>query len=802
MQNPRILVVDDEIIIARDLEARLQGMGYEVVDIASSGTEAIEHAGKYRPDLILMDIVLKGELDGIEAAAEIRKRYQSPVIFVTAYTDDSTLARAMITEPFGYIVKPFLEREVKANIEMALYKHRMEKKIRRIETWFTHAMEGSPEGVIVADREHQISVLNPVGETITAWPRELATGRKLGEVLKLMDKGGRPIDYEHVTEGPIVCLGDETWLVDREGISVPLESMTSGVRDSDNNLAGTISVFRDASGKRNRALVNLVSEVSLAAAETTTMRGMLQLCMESIVRNLNGTFALVWTLGPRQDLLLLEASSALKSPSGGLRAKVSLGQCYIGRVASERMPFLTNNFAKDALQVDTSWAEKERIVACAAYPLMVDDQLLGVVAMYSQRFLAPGGIDALEAIANTIAVGIQRKRVEEQLRHSQKIEALGMLAGGIAHDFNNLLTVITGYCEMLQQEVALSKETQHMVREVYTAGQRATALTKQLLTFSRKQSLSPAVLDLNSAIDGMETMLRRVIGEDISLSVKHDDDLDLILADRGQLEQVLANLVLNARDAMPTGGSIVIETRGVELNINSALPLISGIPSRYVLLSVSDTGTGIPQAQLQNIFEPFFTTKPAGQGTGLGLSTVISIVRQAGGHVDVDSGEGVGTTFKLYFPSAKQSAPSRPRSSAPSIQKTIGSATILVVEDEAPVRRLIAIVLQAAGYTVIEATSGAAALEIAAKFNKPIHLLLTDVVMPDLSGRELAEHWRERHPETRIVFMSGYTDDAIVRHGIKQDEIEFIQKPFTSVGLAAKISEVLAKPQPGTAGDS
>lgn len=789
MEKARILVVDDEIIIARDLEARLKNMGYEVVAIAASGAEAIQFAGEYLPDLILMDIVLKGELDGIEAAAEVRKRFSSPVIYVTAYTDDRTLERARITEPFGYIVKPFLEREVKANIEMALYKHRVETRLRRIERWFSHALEGNPEGLILADAQQRVSLLNPVGETITAWPRTMASGRDLMEVLHLVDGKGNPIEMAQVNEGPVVCLGEETWLLDRMGVSVPVDSMTCGVRDEENNLTGTVTVFRDASGKRYGALPALMSDVSLAIAEAANLRGMLQLCVESILRNVNAASVRVWTLDSRRETLLLQAWAGDGTGSDNGAARLRIDAHEVGRIVKSGMPFSSNHLQDLASLHDADWVKQERLVAYAGYPVKVDSQVLGVIAVYSRRFLSPPTLDTLDAVAKTMSVGIQRKRVEEQLRQSQKLEAVGLLAGGIAHDFNNIITIIGGYSELLQSRSDLDDDCRHSIAEIHNAAERAAALTAQLLAFSKQQKLVPVPLNLNEIVAKMEVMLRRIIGEHIEFATCLAQDLPLVLADPGQIEQVLANMSINARDAMPSGGKLTIETAVVELDHDYTLRHVDVKAGSYVMLAMSDTGHGIAPDVLPHIFDPFFTTKVPGSGTGLGLATVYGIVKQSGGHIDVYSELELGTTLKLYFPITDISA-IRMKEAAPA-STARGTETILVVEDDEALRVLVARALLDMGYQVLTAASGAEALSHAQGHPEDIHLLITDVVLTDIRGSEVAKSMLEMRPHAKVIFMSGYTDDAVVRHGVLQGDCNYLQKPFTASRLAAKVRAAL-----------
>ena len=405
---------------------------------------------------------------------------------------------------------------------------------------------------------------------------------------------------------------------------------------------------------------------------------------------------------------------------------------------------------------------------------------------------------------NGVAVGVQgiardvteRRNLEEQLRQSQKMEAIGQLAGGVAHDFNNLLTAINGYSSLALQRVDDDSPIKPYLEEVKKAGDRAANLTRQLLAFGRKQILQPLALDLNSVVSDMNKMLRRLIGEDIALTAKLAQDLRKIKADPGQVEQVLINLVVNARDAMPTGGSLTIETANVQLDREYASRHVGIQPGRFVMLAVSDTGTGMDEATRARIFEPFFTTKEKGKGTGLGLSTVYGIVQQSGGSIWVYSEPNQGTSFKVYLPELRSDA------SANVVESTIdviesGSETILLVEDEEVVRGLTTNILEGAGYHVIAASGGAEAAKLCADRNEPIDLLLTDVVMPPTSGKEVAEQLTKMQPGLKVLFMSGYTDEAIVHHGVLDANVEFIQKPFTPVGLSKKIREVLDKTNSG-----
>ena len=378
------------------------------------------------------------------------------------------------------------------------------------------------------------------------------------------------------------------------------------------------------------------------------------------------------------------------------------------------------------------------------------------------------------------------EHVEEQLRQAQKMEAVGRLAGGVAHDFNNLLTAIMGYSDFLLMKMEQNDPSRQHVEEIKKAGERAASLTRQLLAFSRKQVLQPKVLDLNSVVADINKMLGRLIGEDIELKTSTDLRLGRVKADPGQIEQVIMNLVVNARDAMPGGGRLVIETANVDFDeADTQLPAGS-----YVMLAVSDTGYGMDKEIQSRIFEPFFTTKEQGKGTGLGLSTVYGIVSQSGGEIRVESQPGCGTSVKVFLPRVDE--PVEVAGDISTLDQQMPAAeTILLVEDEDTVRRLVREVLTMNGYRVLEAADGKDALQKCSLHGGPIHLMVTDVVMPQMGGRELAERMAEIRPATKVLYVSGHTEDAIVHHGVSDQEMNFLQKPFAPAALISKVREVL-----------
>lgn len=390
-----------------------------------------------------------------------------------------------------------------------------------------------------------------------------------------------------------------------------------------------------------------------------------------------------------------------------------------------------------------------------------------------------------------VAIDItKQKSLEEQLLQSQKMEAVGRLAGGIAHDFNNLLTIIIGYSEILLGSSKIDADERSKVQELKKAGERAARLTRQLLAFSRKQVMAPKVMDLNILVENLRKMIERLIGEDIELVTIPFAPLGSVKADPGQVEQIIMNLVVNARDAMPDGGRLTIETANVKFDEKYARSHLPSLPGEYVMIAVSDTGTGMDPEIQKHIFEPFFTTKETGKGTGLGLATAYGIVKQSGGFIWVYSEQNVGTTFKVYFPRIQEQK-ELPLETRQEPEKLEGTETVLVAEDEVALRTLIRETLDRHGYTVLEAGDGKEALKISGRYENPIHLLIADVVMPHMSGRELARQVTALRPEAEVLYISGYTDEAIIHHGFIDPNMAFLQKPFSPHALAKKVRVIL-----------
>jgi two-component system cell cycle sensor histidine kinase/response regulator CckA len=629
LSRTRILLVEDEAIIALDLKQRLEGLGYEVTGIASSGAQAMALAETTAPTLVFMDITIQGPIDGIETATQLSRRRDVPIVFLTAHTDSGTIQRAKAAKPYGYLVKPFDERELATTIEMAVYRHTSEAEARLLQ----HAIESANVGIVVA-KTHE--ALLPISLSNAAF--EAMTGYASSEVL-----------------------GRSAWFLDG--------------KDTD---PAQIAEIRRAIQEQRECRVSLLA-----------------------YRKDGKPF---W-----DDLSLSPVRNS------------------VGEVTH----FLF--FHTDASA---------------------------------------------------------RKHSEEALLQAQKVEAIGQLAGGVAHDFNNILAVITGYSEMAQRQLDESHPVRPRLDQILKAADRAAALTRQLLAFSRKQVLQPRPIDLNVIVTDTHRMLGRLIGEDINVVLKPGPGLGTVNADPGQMEQIILNLAVNARDAMPRGGALVLETRNVDLDADYAMLHPGTVPGPYVMLAVSDTGMGMTPEVRARIFEPFFTTKPEGEGTGLGLATVYGIVKQSGGNVWVYSEPGEGTTFRIYLPRV-DGPREAPVVGAKAVEHFQGTETILLAEDTESLRQVVRETLEEKGYRVLSAADGREALAVATAHPGDIHLLLTDVVMPNMSGADLATALTAARPGLRVVYMSGYTDGALSHHGVLGDGVILIEKPFSSARLSRVVREAL-----------
>lgn len=1013
MSKVRILIVEDQMITATDIQGILIRFGYEVVGIVSSGKKAIEKAAKGKVDLVLMDIVLKGSMDGIEAAEQIWSRFDIPIVYLTAFADQNTLKRAMITEPYGYILKPFEERELQTNIEIALYKHRMERELRKSRQWYATTLNSIGDAVIATDTQGMVTFMNPVAERLTGWSNEDAIGCSLKEIFRIINEETRlPVELpvtKVLREESVVGLANHTVLVAKNGTEIPIDDSAAPIKDDKGVMLGVIMVFHDISKRRqdektiNDALLKAENERIRAEAilealgegisihdndfrilyqnrahkellgshegeycykaydgrkkictvcpvdmafkdgtihsverSITSDRGEIHLVITAsvlrdvagnmiagieVVRDITGLKQVEESLRASEERFrdLVESTSdwvweidknsvyTYVSPNVykilGCRADEMIGgtpfdfmsskessrvRTVFNDVTADRKPFtfLENiNIHKDGHRVvlETSGVpffdksgefsgyrginrditerkktemfiknildsvgdgfivigrDYEILSVNKAYCELVgkkEAELLGKpcykishhrsrpcfeegedcpvkhtfatgephsslhihkgkndeehhIDVRSYPMLDEGSSDVNQVIECIVDV-TDEKRLEAQLRQAQKMEGIGLLAGGIAHDFNNILSVITGYGELIQMAVGDNDELAQSIGFILKASKRAAELTGSLLTFSRKQLISPKPVFLNEIVRRVERFIVRLISEEIKLTLKLSDEDITVMADSSQIEQILINFVTNARDAMPEGGLLHFETDTIIFDEAHIGSYGYGRPGRYGVFSITDTGTGMDEKTKERIFEPFFTTKGEGKGTGLGLSVVYGIVKQHNGFINVYSEVGKGTTIKVYIPLIEQEEKEKTDWKPDVLPK--GTETILVAEDNAEVRSITREILKIHGYTVIEAHDGEEALEKLGNLSQQIQLLILDVIMPKKNGKEVYNEAQKINPDIKTIFMSGYTADIIHKKGILEKGLHFIQKPFLRSDLLRKVREVL-----------
>ncbi len=626
----KIVICEDEHIVSLDIKRSLIGFGYEVVASYSTGEAAVEGCAHLKADLILMDIRLAGKMDGIEAARHIYDTYDIPVILLSAYADEETVNRAKGSRPFGYIIKPFEERELRTTIEIALYRHSMDRKLRESEARYRTLFHEAPSA----------------------------------------------------------------------------------------NFASTV---------------------------------------DGIITDANEAFMRLFAFSVQDPVRDIPIVDRFADPSEGRR--------LLSRALTEGQTI----------------SEEYRM-------LRRDGAQLSVLATIAA---APRSDGKEPEIWGYLVDLTERRELELQLRQAQKMEAIGRLAGGVAHDFNNIITAIMGYGNLLSEDVGDSEVLKDEVSGILNSAKKAANLTRQLLSFSRKQPLESRIVDINVQIAEMERMLRRLVDENVCIKLFTDAEHPLVSIDPGQFEQVLINLVVNARDAMPSGGVLIIDTLNV---VGTGKVHQHGVSKgEWVLVQVKDSGIGIKAEDIQRIFDPFFTTKGPDLGTGLGLSTVYGIVNQSGGRIAVESEVGKGTTFFVYFPLSSGASTASPQlESAPTPVLVSKTGTVLLVEDDDYLRALLSRVLSKSGFRVLEAANPGEAILIAE--HETSFLLVADIVMPHMSGYELANRLAEKRSDLRALFMSGYPEKRLDRDDSALVAETFIQKPFTHEQLLEALASLESEP--------
>ena len=604
------------------------------------------------------------------------------------------------------------------------------------------------------------------------------------------------------------ALAEKSWL--QQEVKRQVDELEMKVTERTAELKGANESLRKEVAERTEAEESLRIKTEQLQAITDAMVAFLQSgdeCLPSdiLLRNaLQQTgsecgFVGLVTEGPALRILAQTGLGWTTDAKSNGRLEIKSFKNVIGNVVTSGQAVLLNEPNADSFAGEGLPAGTVRLHHFLGVPIINGAQVVGVIGVancpdgYAGR--EQNKVAVLGRVAGVLLDNYRRKEremiLEKQLRQAQKVEAIGRLAGGVAHDFNNILTAILGYSDLLLLRVKSDDPLRGSMEEIRSAAQRAAALTRQLLAFSRKQILETKVVNLNEVLNNLDKMLRRMIGEDIDLVTRGAADLGRVKVDPGQIEQVIINLAINARDAMPHGGKLMIETANVVLDEVCALRMEDVAPGNYVRIAVTDTGTGMTPEVQARIFEPFFTTKAEGKGTGLGLAMCYGIAKQSGGHISVYSEPGVGTVFKIYLPRIEE-AITKDAKQDRSGDLPHGKETILLVEDEPGLRKLTKLVLQDLGYTILEAANGCEALTIAKERNvSGVDLVFTVVVMPQMGGKELADHIHSMRPDAKVLFTSGYTEDAIVHHGVLNDDVAFLHKPYTPNILARKLREVL-----------
>jgi PAS domain S-box-containing protein len=813
----RLLIVDDDPIQLKLSRVFFTHLGFQVTAARSAGA-ALAAARLARPDIILSDVFMP-EVDGFQLCLELRRDPKLASVRVVLVSGqygseaDQDLARSVganalvaRTPDFAHVLPaitaavqaqpPAVQDEPNDQVKLQharLVIHRLEERVAEVDALTRQC----------AFQSAQLSLLSGVADALT---------KRVNVELALRDVFAATLDAAGISKGALIIMDESGVLKVRHTIGFS-EREVSQLPDFFGH-AALLARIVDGTGSvsvPSHAVPELAAQDLLSGARVASMQ------IVPLISHGRGVGAMV--IGAtRTDVTSRESTGFARVMGKQIVQSLELAQAVARVTASEeRYRTLLDN-AHDAIAILTPdgvvCEMNQRWSAILGRPRedMMGLHLRDVVPVRDDdeqelaptaEILRPDGTVALIAFSSTeidiagerlvFTVGrdvTEQRKLEHQLRQAQKLEAIGHLAGGVAHDFNNVLTAILGFAELLTEELPPDSPGRADLFEIKRAGERAAGLTRQLLAFSRRQILQPVVLDVNQRIRDLQLLLRRVISEDIDFHVTLAAALGQVRMDPTQFEQILVNLVVNAGDAMPRGGALTIETRNATLDDHYQQHHFPVRPGAYVLVAVSDTGIGMDQATRERIFEPFFTTKEVGKGTGLGLATVHGIVKQSGGDIWVYSEPRLGTTFKIYLPQVVQPAQAAAERAA-ATELARGTETVLLVEDDQAVRRLARVTLERAGYTVLQAGNPKEAMRVAAESGAGLDLLLSDVVMPESDGPLLFDRLTPLHPMLRVLYISGYADEAIVRHGILVDGTPFMQKPFTPHGLARKVREVL-----------
>lgn len=766
----KILIVEDEVLIALDLESRLIRMGYLICGRAATGRAALAMVERDRPDLVLMDINIEGGMDGIETADDIRLKFGIPVIFLTAYDDDHRLESAKLTQPFGYLMKPFHDKDLKITIQMALYvakvdreRRKTEEALRRSEEKYRQLYTHAPSGLYELDFDlNRIVDINDAACQYLGYTREEIFNMPPDQLLDENSRELLALRLIQLANGENVPEQDVFKVIGKDGRHFWLLLSVSLIR------------------KEGR-----VKGVSVVAHDITDLKN-----AEEAVRQSEEKFALAFRTSPYaiaitrlEDGNLIDVNDTFISLSGYSREEVldqSLTSLDLWYDSRDRKGMVTEIIEKGKV------TGREFLFRKKTGELMTGLISAQIIHLANETCI----LASINDITDHKRAEAEKERLQSQLQQAQKMEAVGALAGGIAHDFNNLLQAISGYTQILLMNHDENTEDHQNLKAIQTASVRAANLVRQLLLFSRKVETERLPTNLNREIEQGIRLLERTIPKMVHIEIHPEDNLWPIKADPVQMEQVLLNLGTNAADAMPDGGRLIIETKNLILDQAHPQPDMDVDPGRYVLLSVSDTGQGMDDQTLKHIFEPFYTTKDIGKGTGLGLASVYGIIKSHGGHITCNSEIGRGTVFKIYLPAIDQEdIPGTNPAPPPKLPR--GAETILLVDDEEPIRDFATQILQKYGYQTRTAASGEEALEVYRNEHETIDLVIMDINMPGMGGYKSLCEIIQFNPSVKVLVASGYSINGQAKQTLAAGAAGYIEKPYNLADLIKKIRGVL-----------
>ncbi len=770
MTKTQILVVEDEGIVAEDIRQSLQNMGYMVSAVASSGEEALKETAKNIPDLVLMDIVLRGELDGIETAAQIRSRYNIPVIYLTAYTDVKTLERAKLTEPFGYIVKPFDGRELRTAVEMALYKSKMENRLLEREEWLSTILKSIGDAVIVTDEKGIVKFMNSIAQSLTGWQEKEAVGEPLSRIFNIINEKTRQQVEDPASkvfqEGGIVGFANHTLLIARDGTEIPIDDSGAPIKNAKGDITGVVIVFQDITQRRKAEQALRESEEKYRTITNFAQDAIVMLDDQGNISYWNPAAEKIFgytpeeALGKKMHMLLVpEKYQEVYNIGFGKFRKTGQGTA-IGKTIE-----------LSAMRKDGTECPVE--LSIAAIQIQGKWHATGIIRDITKRKQAEQ----------------EKEKLQKQFQQAQKMESIGTLAGGIAHDFNNLLMGIQGYTSLMLNDLEQTHPFYTRLKSMQEQVESGANLTAQLLGFARRGKYHVKPTDMNALIRKSAHMFGRTKKE-ISIREKYAKDLWTVKVDQGQIEQVLLNLYVNAWQAMPDKGDLVIDTRNVILD-EYLIQTYYVQPGKYIKISITDTGVGMDAETQRQIFDPFFTTKGMGRGTGLGLASVYGIIKGHGGVINVESEKAHGTTFNIYLPAIEGSGVVVQEAFPGPQEIQRGNETILLVDDEQIILDVGRGMLDALGYKVLTASEGDEAIERYKANKDKIDMVILDMILPGMSGQEVYAILKGINEKIKVLISSGYNINGEATEILQQGANNFIQKPFTMKDLSLIIREVL-----------